>query len=392
MKIAVMSDFHLGYENSLFRELYEDSFVHAERALTKACELSDAIIIAGDIFDSRVPKPEVIARAFKIFSAVREKPTKIRISGIPNSRSNFPLIAIHGTHERRTTGFINPVQLLEIAGFIVDIHKKQVVLEEGDERVAIYGIGGVPDEYASHALEKLKPQPVENAFNILVMHQTLSEFIPSKTAMSVDSLPAGFDLYVFGHLHKAGVHFLGNKKILVPGSTIVTQFRKEEMREKGFFVIDTKTGKKEFIQIMTRPFIYEEIKLENATPESIKYACDELLRRMPRSGMKPIVRIHLKGTFAEGYSSSEIPDCSEWHELAFVVIDADMEIHDISKKIEKIREMRNNRLSARERGIEILKKYVENSGFSLLRENFEELIESIIADPEKALGGMVDEE
>jgi DNA repair exonuclease SbcCD nuclease subunit len=51
MKVAVLSDFHFGFSYSL--ETENDSFENAEEAMEKALDC-DLILIAGDIFDSRI--------------------------------------------------------------------------------------------------------------------------------------------------------------------------------------------------------------------------------------------------------------------------------------------------------------------------------------------------
>lgn len=73
MKIAILSDFHLGYAR-----FYQDSFVQAERALDAASG-ADLILLAGDIFDARMPKQEVFARAFDLFTPV-SKPFEGKIT------------------------------------------------------------------------------------------------------------------------------------------------------------------------------------------------------------------------------------------------------------------------------------------------------------------------
>ena len=47
---------HIGYER-----FYDDAYTQAKEALERASELADAIIIPGDVFDRRAPKPEVMA-------------------------------------------------------------------------------------------------------------------------------------------------------------------------------------------------------------------------------------------------------------------------------------------------------------------------------------------
>jgi len=77
MKISIISDLHFGYAwNS---RLEEDSFQNANEAIEKSLD-SDLILIIGDIFDSRNPNTEILARAFKILSKpLLEKNKGIRL-------------------------------------------------------------------------------------------------------------------------------------------------------------------------------------------------------------------------------------------------------------------------------------------------------------------------
>ena len=49
MKIAILSDFHLGYER-----FKEDAYVQAREAMEKAAGLCDMLIIPGDISTSGI--------------------------------------------------------------------------------------------------------------------------------------------------------------------------------------------------------------------------------------------------------------------------------------------------------------------------------------------------
>ncbi len=234
MKVAILGDFHFGYPR-----FYEDSFIQAERALLKADEQADVLLIAGDIFDTRVPKPEVISRAIEIFKKLKHKP-----------------IVIHGTHERRPKGFVNPVELLCQVGLAENAHGKNVIREIDGEKIAVYGLGGVPEEYAKAAIGALNPQPVEGAFNVFMFHQNLKELMEMvEHGLYMDDLPPGFDLYIDGHLHKHNHLEKGGKFLIIPGSTVMTQIRKEESK-KGFVLYDTTSRGFEFIEIQVRPFYY----------------------------------------------------------------------------------------------------------------------------------------
>jgi len=122
-------------------------------------------------------------------------------------KAHLPIAAIHGTHERRTKESVNPIQLLESMGYLINAHANAVIFEKeingAVERVAVHGLGGVPDSYAKEAIKAINYKPVPNAFNIFVFHQTVKEFVPvDLDVMSIEDLPIGFDLYLCGHIHK----------------------------------------------------------------------------------------------------------------------------------------------------------------------------------------------
>ncbi|MFH1247227.1 MAG: hypothetical protein V1644_02490 [Candidatus Micrarchaeota archaeon] len=64
MKIAIVSDFHLGYN--------DDALPQAKMGLEKARQLADAVIAPGDLFDVRVPKQEVVNEGIKLFKTHSE--------------------------------------------------------------------------------------------------------------------------------------------------------------------------------------------------------------------------------------------------------------------------------------------------------------------------------
>ncbi len=272
MKVAILGDFHFGYSR-----FYEDSFVQAERALLEADKRADLILVAGDVFDTRVPKPEVMSRAISIF----KKLTK-------------PVYMIHGTHERRPKGFVNPVELLCQIGLAKNVHGRNVVFEKDGDRVAVYGLGGVPEEYAKAAIESLKPKPLENAFNVFMFHQNIKEFMEMvEHGLYMDDLPPGFDLYIDGHLHKFHHLVKGGKELIIPGSTLLTQIKREET-DKGFVLYDTRDKTFEFIKIETRPFYYVEA---HSKEEAVsKLSAIDMLK-------KPIVALELHFNADESFKS-----------------------------------------------------------------------------------------
>lgn len=200
MKIAILSDFHLGYER--FRE---DAYRQADAALTKASQMADAILIPGDIFDNRAPKPDVIAEAIKVFSKASRKEWDAKVTkfiGKGQHYTDIPIIAIPGTHERRAQDAIDPVDILGMVGLVVDVSNATAVVEKDGERVAVIGIGGIADERFREVVVATAPKPVKDAFSIFMFHESVYELLPfSSGFIKQEELPAGFDLYVCGHIH-----------------------------------------------------------------------------------------------------------------------------------------------------------------------------------------------
>jgi DNA repair exonuclease SbcCD nuclease subunit len=161
MKIAIIADTHLGYSR-----FEEDAFIQAERAFLDASEKADLILFAGDIFDTKVPRLETLNQAISIFTKVKE--------------AGKPVIAIHGNHERRSKEMINAAKLLDNANLITHVHGESELFELDGEKIQVFGLGNVPEEYAEVALKKSmeKFTPQENTFKILLIHQTIKEIIP----------------------------------------------------------------------------------------------------------------------------------------------------------------------------------------------------------------------
>lgn len=306
MKIAIASDFHLGYER--FRK---DAFGQAQTALSEAAEAADAIIIPGDIFDMRAPKPDVIAEAINIFRNLSKRQWKAEVAEVKaatNAYTNVPVLAIPGTHERRAQGAENAVTLLGLAGLLVDVSDGYAVLEKGKEQVMVYGIGGVAEERFRDLLKSLDPKPKEGCFSIFMFHQSVHELLPfSDDFVYADELPKGFDLYVDGHIHNRVETKSHGKHLLIPGSTVLTQLKAMEQEPKGFFVFDTETGEYAFHKIKSRMFVvvHEDANGKSAgeLEKGIRKAVDSALAGA--SGV-PVIRVEVDGKMGNGARSIDM--------------------------------------------------------------------------------------
>ncbi|MGD0510210.1 MAG: metallophosphoesterase family protein [Candidatus Micrarchaeaceae archaeon] len=387
MKIAIVSDMHIGYER-----FSEDAFNQAKEALEKASELADAVIMPGDIFDKRSPKPEVIAQAINIFRELAKRPWKAKVVAFESRgtaiHTSIPVIGISGTHERTAFGKENPLSLLGLAGLIVDTSEATTIIEKDGEKVAIYGLGGIAEEQLRDALHELDPKPTKGAFSIFMFHQSIFEILPfSDTFIHYDELPKGFDLYVDGHIHSRVEEKVHGKDFLIPGSTVLTQLKEGEQEEKGFIIFDTEKYTHEFIKINSRPLVFRNMEFELANPKAVKEACEkEIEQIIEKAKQKPIIKLRLEGTIDKGFSNVDMPLHSilvKYSSKAIIEIDSSRLINpDTQGEIENLRDNRIGNMPVKELGMRILSAKLKEQKFDE-NLNYTELFNILAADTKK---------
>ena len=334
MKIAFIGDSHLGY----FR-FDEDAYVQAKRAFEHASENSDVIVHVGDLFDTRIPKLNTLEQAMNILKIPKKK--------------GITVYLIHGNHDRRGRGLTSALDLLDNVGLIKYVNNEIIYLEDKsaknmnnqNKRIGILAIGNVPDEISKKIIDKivqLKGKPKDVDFSILVIHQTVNEFMKGMdNILSIFDLEKlGFNLIVDGHIHKFHVGLDG--RFLIPGSTVLTQLKKEEVGDKGYILYDTEAKSFEFIPIKTREFIYKEMKFENAGLGDVVSAVNKFIadlnQKIEATHENPIVKIKLKGTLKDGLKASDIYlKTPEW-----VSLDNRLNEKIIEGEIEHVRHIRES--------------------------------------------------
>ena len=310
MKVAVISDTHLGFKwNS---ERREDSFKNAEEAFNKALDEADIILLPGDIFDTKTPSQEVFSKAFNIFEkVVNTRGDYPSVKGKKWEEGKIPVVAIHGTHERRSRGYVNPIQLLDDAGVLIHLHNDSVTVEKDGEKLNVFGMSGVPERYASEVLKKWSPKPKQGD-NILMLHQSVENFVYTEDGKHVKltDIPKDFDFIIDGHIHWKNLEFQSRDvPLMFPGSTITTQITKREAeRDKGFVMIDTDKNETKFIPLKEpREVFYDEIDVSSLSGEEVVEKTVSLAEENAKNlDKKPLQRIVLKGEKNGSFSLSEI--------------------------------------------------------------------------------------
>lgn len=299
MKIAILSDLHFGFGVGTERET--DAYEAAEEMMKKAMDC-DVILIAGDMFDTRVPRTEDLVKSMQLLTWPMHADNDVRISGgvgkdadaIPLIKTEgIPVVAIHGTHERRTRGLLNPVEALEKAGFLIYLHCNGIVLEKGEERVCIQGLSGVPDQFAENVLDQWKPVPIDGCFNIFMLHQSMSPFMFATHLLPVERLPRGFDLYICGHMHDPQKTVYASAPFIIPGAPVITQITKESVNPAGLWIFDTESKQSNIIPLEShRKAYYREIDSQTGF-EGIESEISRILTN--HQGKKPLIRFKITG-------------------------------------------------------------------------------------------------
>ncbi|TES83750.1 MAG: DNA repair exonuclease [Hadesarchaea archaeon] len=378
VKIAVIADTHLGTKWGTPRE--QDSFEQVRETIEQALKLgAELILILGDIFDMRTPRQEVWAQSMRILSIPLAKGrNEITLSRVidknqddfsPVALRGTPVIALHGNHERRTRGFVNPVEALEAAGLLIHLHHNTLVFNTSSGTLAIHGMSNVPEQHAKNVLATWNPKPVGGAFNIMMLHQSVGQYVySSEESPTIDlaDLPSGFDLYLCGHIHYHTEATAHGKSLLFPGSTERTQLLQVEAEvPKGFYILDLDDSLSyEFIELKSvRDFYYEEMKFESVgilqLSEVVRAKVQELLERPRRNFEKlPLIRLRLTGTLSKEASRSEFDERSiiqEFANRALVSISkGDLTSPGLEEKVQLLRKLRERRLPIDEMAMDLL--------------------------------------
>lgn len=373
MRISIIADAHLGYAYN--SRLENDSFENFEEAIDNSLN-SDIILIAGDIFNSRTPKTSVLSRAIKILRKALLKTSNVKLIETDKELHKvsertlkaLPIIALYGNHERRSRGEINIIQALENAGLLICLNRNYIIFEKNGIRVAIHGMSSFPERYAKKYLTEWDPKPIENCFNILMLHQSIYPYIFSPIeppSLKIEDLPKGFDLIVNGHIHISASEKIGDSIFLVPGSTVITQMEENEAKsEKGFYVLEIGREKKlDFVPLKKRrKFFFDEIKIKVSAKKEIEEKIREIL--LSESFVKPpIIKLRIKGKEEEVFEQDLREIERKFFDKAIVIFSKELESIELTKKIEFIRNIIEEKQSIEEIGLNILRKNLEELNF-----------------------------
>jgi double-strand break repair protein MRE11 len=218
----------------------------------------------------------------------------------PNFNIGLPIFAIHGNHDDPTgENGLSALDLLSTSNFlnyfgktenIDDIHVKPILIQKGETKIALYGLGNIRDErlYRTFQQKKVKfyreKENPEDYFNLFVIHQNRNQHHTAKSSISESMLRGFFDLVVWGHEHEQRIKPQwspdGSFDVMQPGSSIITDLNPEEVVPKKIALLEICKNRYRItpLQLQTnRVFIYQSIALDDDVDVN-KSSAEEILK------------------------------------------------------------------------------------------------------------------
>ncbi|XP_036076275.1 double-strand break repair protein MRE11 isoform X2 [Rousettus aegyptiacus] len=353
-KILVATDIHLGFmEKDAVRG--NDTFVTFDEILRLAQENEvDLILLGGDLFHENKPSRKTLHTCLELlrkycmgdrpvqFEIISDQSVNFGFSKFPwvnyqdgNLNISIPIFSIHGNHDDPTgADALCALDILSCAGFVnhfgrsmsvekIDI--SPILLQKGNTKIALYGLGSIPDErlyrmFLNKKVTMLRPKEDENSwFNLFVIHQNRSRhgntnFIPEKF------LDDFIDLVIWGHEHECKIAPTKNEQLFYvsqPGSSVVTSLSPGEAVKKHIGLLRIKGRKMNMQKIplhTVRQFFLEDIILADhpdifnpdnpRVTQAVQNFClekiEELLENAererlgnPRQPDKPLIRLRV---------------------------------------------------------------------------------------------------
>ncbi len=246
IRIIHTGDTHLGYRqyhSEVRRQDFMDAF---SRVIDDAIEMDvDAVVHAGDLFDSRNPTLDDILGTMELFSRL--------------NNAGIPLLAIVGNHEsKQDTQWLD---LYASMGLVVRLGVTPFLL--GD--VAIYGIDCVPkSRIPLFDYSVFDGKATDAGYNLLVMHQLMKPFAFGEWDMHevLDAVPFDVDAVLLGDNHKHEIIKVDDAWVTYCGSTERNSTSEKEPRSYNIVSVSDAGVDISRRIIPTREFVFIPVALE----------------------------------------------------------------------------------------------------------------------------------
>ncbi|MEL9989921.1 MAG: metallophosphoesterase [Thermoproteus sp.] len=248
MKVAHISDAHLGRQQYHLKEREDDYFQAFAEALRLA-KGADAVVVTGDLLDTRRPSTRTLLRLLDLLEGL-----------------DVPIYAIGGNHDySHLRPEETPLKILDKVGAL-----RLLCFQEADlGGVWLYGACATPRSKAEEYRAKLLSA---RPGSILAIHQAV-EGVKARYPASVDeyTMPAGVlagvkavhvaagHVHDHGAKHPAGVLWAGSLELWDSGEFETWDWRggrwelHQEAAPKGFYIIDVAGKSASVREVLLKP-------------------------------------------------------------------------------------------------------------------------------------------
>ena len=293
IKILHTADTHLGYIQYYSEVRRKDFFKAFEIVINDAIDMQvDAVVHAGDLFDSRNPTLEDLLETINILIKLKA--------------AEIPFFGIVGNHEsKQNKQWLDILERMELAA---RLSKKPHILRG----IAIYGIDSVPRSkiplFEYSGFEAPDSSLPENCKKLLVMHQIMQPFPYAEwdCVEVLNKLPFKIDAILLGDYHKYEKIKVGDTWVTYSGSTERNNTSEEESRSYNIITLSDERLEISRRTIPTRKFLFIIVELneEENTYEQIFSAVNEHLEEL----LESVVFLKIYGNSRMILSISEIEE------------------------------------------------------------------------------------
>ena len=247
VRLIHTADSHIGYRqyhSEVRRQDFLDAF---SVVINDAVEMGvDAVVHAGDLFDSRNPTLDDILDTMNILSRLRN--------------ADIPFISIVGNHEsKQSTQWLDLFQRMGIATRLGPTPQRV-------GNVAVYGIDSVPKSKIpvfDYSVFEGAAQDCDH--NILVMHQLMNPFPFGEWDCEevLDSLPFDVNAILLGDYHKYEKVKVRDTWVTYCGSSERNSASEKEERSYNIITINDSGMDISKRRIPTRDFVFIPVELQD---------------------------------------------------------------------------------------------------------------------------------
>lgn len=296
MKFAHLADCHIGSWRD--PKLKDISTIAFQKAIDKCIEESvDFVLIAGDLFNTSLPRIDNLKDAVKAFKKLKEKSIAVYI--------------IPGSHDYSPSGK-TMLDVLENAGLFTNVVKG----EEIDGKIKLHftidpktgaKITGMLGKRLSLEKEYYKNLMTENlekedGYKIFMFHSGIDELKPEDMqniiTQPLSLLPKNFDYYAGGHVHIVkDTKIEGYGTIAYPGPLFPNSFSElEKLETGGFYIVENNNPVWHPIQVYNTYKII--IDCNGKSPEQVYTEITDNIKG--KEFINTIVLIRLFGSLSSG--------------------------------------------------------------------------------------------